>query len=518
MSQLEKDAKILTEKRVDDNPSTDGKVMSNRTAGSQGLRKFDKTKFNSFIKKKADAAPEVTPPVVHNTVETEEPKLVSIVRDSIVASTQPVLKTQNAILEEVALPQVVTAKVETKPIETPAALVISKIVDTKIEPVKSAPIAKPEAVSQSPVVQREHVQSKSHVITSESPRQPTVITTVTTQESHVKATVSTRNAHDNDHVKTHADRGFQGSHIVDESIIFNIHSLPKYHRVIMDFMFRKCSQTGTNKTSHIFTNELLGMTGMKPRTYEDALARLLEDQILTLVDVRKGRSGFRTFSIHPTIFSQLMQESRNPNQHHVNHHVESHGFAPSKEVSKFNKNITNYTQLPNVVLNKNFNFKDLDFTEVAPLHPMQVNSSIRKLAEEKLEKEEMQLFVDKFMVWMSTQKNVQSVIGLFVSKIKEYIEEGDSPVMLCLSKKELIAEQEFKVKADQLHRQAQMTEKYRNEVESKALDERFNEWISTLSSDDKVKYVPESNLAKLGSAAHNGALKAFYLENQSSNQ
>lgn len=528
MSQLEKDAKILTEKKVDDNPSTDGKVMSNRTAGSQGLRKFDKTKFNSIIKKKADVAPEVILPVVQDAVETEEPKVVSIAIVTAEAHPQPVIKTKDAILEEVADPQVVPSKVETKPIQASQPEVVLAKVETKPiftpapvakdKPSEVTPIAKTQAVSASPVVQKEPVQSKAHVITSEIPRQPTVITTVTPQESHVKATASTRNSHDNNHVKTHADRGFKGSHVVDESIIFNIHSLPKYHRVIMDFMFRKCSQTGTNKTSHIFTNELLGMTGMKPRTYEDALARLLEDQILTLVDVRKGRSGFRTFTIHPTIFSQLMQESRNPNKHHANNHVESHGFAPSKEVSKFNNNITNYTQQPNVVLNKNFNFKDLDFTEVAPLHPMQVNSSIRKLAEEKLEKEEMQLFVDKFMVWMSTQKNVQSVIGLFVSKIKEYIEEGDSPVMQCMSKKELIAEVEFKQKADQLARQQQMTEKYKNEIATNAMDERFSDWISSLSNEDKVSFVPESNLAKLGSAAHSGALKAYFIENLNNNQ
>jgi len=502
MSQLDKDAKILNQKTVGEDPSTEGKVMSKRKAGSQGFRRFQNLdKFNANVKKPLIIDPQ-------DAIETSEPQ---VVQPKPIEPLQTVIPAKvDTTVERVLNLDNFSPKPKTL-VSTPEPVRTAQIVHPK-EEVKVS-IAKTDAVSFSLVVQDEPVQSKSHAITSETPRQTTANTTVIPQESHVNSTAITRNRHDNDHAKAHDQRGFQGSYIVDESIIFNIHSLPKYHRVVMNFMFRKCSQTGTNKTSHIFTNEILGMTGMKPRNYEDALARLIEDKILTVIDVRKGRSGFRTFSIHPTIFSQLMQVSRTPNNYHANNHVETHGFPPSKEVSKLNNNITNYTQEPNVVLNKNFNFKDLDFTEIAPLHPMQVNSSIRKLAEEKLEKEEMQLFIDKFMVWVSTQKNVQSVIGLFVAKIKEYIEEGDSPVMQCLSKKELIAEAEFKFKADQLQRQTQMTEKYRHEVASNALDERYSAWISSLSTDDKMKLVPESNLAKLGSAAHNGALKAYFIEN-----
>lgn len=503
MSSLDRDSKILMGgSSADDNNSSDGgdsSKKSKRKVGGQGLRRFGTLEnFKANIKVKS---PETT--IDQSTLETSEPQV-----------TKPVASAQ----------EVIPLKNEAKSIEVQVAPLVSTVVEVKTEPTtqpklsEDASIAKTEAASTSLLVQKESVQSKSHVITSEIPRQPTINTTVILQESHVKTTDSTRHDHVNDHAKAHVQRGFQGSHLVDDSIIYNIHSLPKYHRVIVEFMFSKCSQTGTNKTSHIFTNEILGVTGMKSRTYEDALARLIEDKILTVIDVRKGRSGFRTFEIHSNIFAQLIQESRNPNKYHVNHHAEHHGFSPSKEVSKLNNNITNYTQTANVVIPKKFNFKDLDFTELASLHWTQVNSSIRKLAEEKFEKEEMQLFVDKFMVWLATQKNVQSPIAIFCSKIKEFAEEGDSAVMQCLSKKELLLEKELRAQAEQLQIAQQMADKYRNEVASNALDEKFNTWISSLTDQDKLKFVPESNWAKLGSGAHNGALRAYFVENLSNQE
>lgn len=479
MGLLDRDSKILMDNKnkesANSSEGVDASKKSKRTVGGQGLRRFGTLdKFNANIKPKTIETPTVEEKVVE--VPQHEFQAVPIKQEPAVQAI-PVQAQIAPVVEE---PKVVVTQV----------------------------------VSASPITQNEPKESNAHVITSEIPRQPTVNTTTTPQQLHVKATDSTRNNHDIDHVKTHAERGFQRSHLVDESIIYNIHSLPKYHRVIVEFMFSKCSQTGTNKTSHIFTNEILGITGMKSRTYEDALARLIEDKILTVIDVRKGRSGFRTFEIHSNIFAQLIQESRNPNKYHVNHHVENHGFPPSKEVSKFNNNITNYTQTPNVVIPKNFNFKDLDFTEVAPLHWTQVNSSIRKQVEEKFEKEEMQLFIDKFMVWMSTQKNVQSVIGLFCAKIKEYLEEGDSPVMQCLSKKELEAEKEFRQKAEQLAQQQAIVNKFNQEVASKAIDEKFEIWLNGLTDEKKLLIAPldKKGFMKLGDVAHTASLKNYFKE------
>lgn len=283
--------------------------------------------------------------------------------------------------------------------------------------------------------------------------------------------------------------------------------------ILLKTIFDEVLKHGGMTTGKTTLQELSDLSSVNIKTTDRLLTQFVRDESVTVIESRRGNNGYRILALSQSVFNYMTKFTSIQIPHQIPQ------IHSSKEVSKFNNIITNYTPQNSEVFDaKKFNFKDLDFTEVAPLHPMQVNSSIRKQAEEKLEKEEMQLFVDKFMVWMSTQKNVQSVIGLFVSKIKEYIQEGDSPVMQCLSKKEHLAEKEFRARAEQLQREHQMVEKYRNEVASIALDERYTAWISSLSSDDKMNLVPESNLAKLGSAAHNGALKAYFIENMNIDQ
>lgn len=282
---------------------------------------------------------------------------------------------------------------------------------------------------------------------------------------------------------------------------------------ILRFLFDEILKNGGTDTGRVTMPYIAEGCGVPRKSTEKLLSQLTKEGVINVVDLRVGNGGYRVLSLDPSTFTYMVNINSNQTPYQTPH------FSPSKEVSRFNNNITNYTQNPVEGLQqKNFNFKDLDFTEVAPLHWTQVNSSIRKHVEEKFEKEEMQLFVDKFMVWMSTQKNVQSVIGLFCAKIKEYLEEGDSPVMQCLSKKELEAEKEFRAKAEQLHREQLMVEKYRNEIASNAIDEKFSSWISSLTDEDKIKIVPENKWAKLGSAPHNGALKAYFIENFSNQE
>lgn len=276
---------------------------------------------------------------------------------------------------------------------------------------------------------------------------------------------------------------------------------------IIRFLFDEILKNGGTDTGRVTMPYIAEGCGVPRKSTEKLLSQLTKEGVLNVVEMRVGNGGYRVLSLDPSTFTYMVNFNQNLTPYQTPH------FGPSKEVSKFNNNITNYSQ-PNLegLQSKNFNFKDLDFTEVAPLHWTQVNSSIRKQVEEKFEKEEMQLFVDKFMVWMSTQKNVQSVIGLFCAKIKEYLEEGDSPVMQCLSKKELEAEKEFRQKAEQLAQQQAMVNKFNQEVASKAIDEKFEAWLGALSDDQKLQFVPESNYAKLGSGAHNGALKAYFIE------
>lgn len=518
MSLLDGDAKILKQNATVDTSSAESKVTSNRKAGGQGLRRFSNiNQFNAKIKEKKaiqtdlESSKSVTievPQTFGRTLNEEK-----TVNQEIVTASSPIVpQTQEQtkpVTEEVKAQEFINSE----QVVTTAS-VVENTYELKKTLVQTTPL-KTQDVSTSPAITEKKINvPESHVITAEIPRQTTVNTTIIPQEPHVNHTDFPREHRDNNHAKSHVVSGVQTDNDSANSFLLNIQSLAKYQRIIVNYMFRKCSQNGSNRTGNIFTNDLLLETGMKSRTYEDALARLLEGKFLTIDHVKKGRSGFRIFSINPIIFSQLIQEKAE-NKYHANHHVEHHGFPPSKEVSYYKNNITNYTQNPNVVISKNFNFKELDFSEVAPLHPMQVNSSIRKLAEEKLEKEDMQMFVDRFMVWVSTQKNVQNIIGLFCAKVKELAEEGDSPVMQVLSRKEALAEKEFLEQAKKLQIQEELTNKFNQEIRDQEINSKFQVWFNSITDEEKLKLVPEDSkgFSKVGSSSHTASLKAYFKDN-----
>ena len=74
-------------------------------------------------------------------------------------------------------------------------------------------------------------------------------------------------------------------------------------------------------------------------------------------------------------------------------------------------------------------FDLLDFSPVSPIGPMQVNSSIRNLVQEKLQPEQVQDFLNRFKSWLFAQQKVQNPLGMFCDKLKEFATEGDSAIL-----------------------------------------------------------------------------------------
>ena len=115
---------------------------------------------------------------------------------------------------------------------------------------------------------------------------------------------------------------------------------------------------------------------------------------------------------------------------------------PSKIVSSNLNNlpILTSTEVGTDNLNKGW-FKTLDFSKVRPIGAMQVNSSIRNLIEQKLDQDDAQNFINRFMPWMSLQTRVNNPLGLFCDKFKEYATEGDSAILLAAKRNKSNAEQ-----------------------------------------------------------------------------
>ena len=283
----------------------------------------------------------------------------------------------------------------------------------------------------------------------------------------------------------------------------------------MNFIFNECLRSGSLTTTEIRTDYLLSQTGIKIKTIEKALPILVSAGHISIPVSRRGNMGYRVFTLSESVYTLFLNEREKSfsTNHNPTHYPIS---APSKEVSINLNNLTNYTrEVHNPTEIKNFNFNELDFATVSPLRPMQVNSSIRKLAQERLQLEEMQTFIDKFMIWVGTQKNVNSILGLFCSKIKEFAEEGDSPVLSVQTEAERQLEIELAQKAEKIRMENDLVIKHKLEQKKIEDDAKFNLWLNQLTDEDKLSFVQENTYMKSGSAAHTALLKDYFITNVS---
>ena len=158
-------------------------------------------------------------------------------------------------------------------------------------------------------------------------------------------------------------------------------------------------------------------------------------------------------------------------------------------------------------------FKDLDFTLLKHIKPMMVNTTIRKLVEEKLQPEDVQIFISKFKNWLPTQSKIQNPLGIFCDKLKQYAQEGDSEVLYALSDDEIEAEKQFALDIEKRRSELELiakAKKYQLEQENEL---KFKAWIeSAEEEEDKIKLYPENAFAKFGSDIYLMGLKATFLE------
>jgi hypothetical protein len=285
------------------------------------------------------------------------------------------------------------------------------------------------------------------------------------------------------------------------------------HLAILNFIFNECLRSGSLTTTEIRTDYLLSQTGIKIKTIEKALPILVSAGHISIPVSRRGNMGYRVFTLSESVYTLFLNEREKSfsTNHNPTHYPIS---APSKEVSINLNNLTNYTrEVHNPTEIKNFNFNELDFATVSPLRPMQVNSSIRKLAQERLQLEEMQTFIDKFMIWVGTQKNVNSILGLFCSKIKEFAEEGDSPVLSVQTEAERQLEIELAQRAEKIRMENDLVIKHKIEQKKIEDDAKFNLWLNQLTDEEKLSFVQENTYMKSGSAAHTALLKDYFMTN-----
>lgn len=533
MSLLDSDAKVLKKNASDEKTSVESKAMSNRTAGGLGLRRFGNiNNFNANIKKKkaiqADVSQtsEVIAEVQVNVVgeskpaQVEEVTIVSpaVAKEDVIQPEVVVEVTINQaalVADETPSQQSVPIEAATPQINTPVEILKAQAElppKKKFEPVVKASNAVQSALASITANKNTVIQSVTQNVDSQLPQTEVVNTPKAAPVAKTEVFETPQPRGKSETLMPH--RTPQNK--VSNEVVQN-HNLPKTLPInhfkgnalfLMKFFFEEMVKNGGSATRRLTLSEISLLSGVNYKTTDRLLSQFVREGDVILVESKKGNGGYRTLALNQNVFNLMIKFTSGQTPHQI----------PQLRTSSIDSSINvNYTRTANEVIQthqRNFNFKELDFSAVAPFNQMQVNSGIRKLAEERLEREEMQLFVDRFPVWIATQKNVTSPLGIFCSQIKALAEEGDSPVMYVLSKKEVLAEREFHKNAEALMKQTEMAEKYRNEVVSIDVEAKFDEWVVTLSDEQKLTIVPEMNAhSRLGSQGHNHLLRAYFRDN-----
>ena len=157
-------------------------------------------------------------------------------------------------------------------------------------------------------------------------------------------------------------------------------------------------------------------------------------------------------------------------------------------------------------------FKDLDFSQVPIIRPMLVNSAIRKQVESELDRDDVQIFINKFKNWLASQHKIQNPVAIFCEKLKEWCNEGASDVLYALSDEEIEIEKVFALEVEKKRQELALIEKAKSFKLEQDSELKFEAWFKSSTDDEKKELFKPQEFAEFGSAHYIAALKSTYLE------
>lgn len=289
----------------------------------------------------------------------------------------------------------------------------------------------------------------------------------------------------------------------------------------LNHFFDKCIGNGSRLTGPLSVESLSIAIECNIKTTQTVVYRLEKEGYILRVEFKAGRGGWTSYEIPQDIYNQMLQLTTKPTtnlrqnlQHTYNKLTaqltsELTTTAPSKLDSKNNLNLTNLTQPP-----ANPWFKDLDFSKVTPIGPMQVNSTIRNLVQEKLNPDDVQNFLNRFTSWVATQSKISNPLGMFCEKLKEFANEGDSPILYAMTEEERQIEAQFAAQVEKARAEMELINKAREQSRLKQKEESFESWFQNASEEEMINLFKPNAIAKLGSPSYKLGLKAVYMESE----
>jgi hypothetical protein len=288
-------------------------------------------------------------------------------------------------------------------------------------------------------------------------------------------------------------------------------------KIVVDFIYDQCVWTGSLVTPPITKQQMLAGTGIKSDSLKMSVKRLREKQIIDKDSFKDGKGGWTKYKISEIAYRDLtnLRKSISLNQNIYAVKVGTNlGTNSSSKIVSNNLNKLPILTSEEVGTEKYIQgwFKTLDFSKVRPIGPMQVNSSIRNLVEQKLDQDDAQNFINRFMSWMSLQTRVNNPLGLFCDKFKEYATEGDSAVLLAVTDEERQIEVELAERFEKMRAENELIAKHRDESVKRQQDDEFEIWIDGLTREEKITLVPTNSYMAENSPAHRAILKQRFIE------
>ena len=290
-------------------------------------------------------------------------------------------------------------------------------------------------------------------------------------------------------------------------------------KTILDF----CQERGSANTGPVSREVFELRTGIDGEVIRVTCVRLVKEGYLNVLESKRGNGGYTVYELHPNTHSQLISgyirnnsvtiAEQKRNNSVTESVTDSVTTAPSKIDSKNYNNLTNYLESNSTTATW---FKELDFSKVSPIGPMMVNATIRSLVQQKLNPEIVQDFINRFTSWVATQSRVSNAVGLFCDKLKELANEGDSPVLACMTEEERQVEVAYAAQVEKARLELELIQKARAIEQEKAKEADFEKWYSTATESEKDLLVPTSKLAPEGSEVRKGLLKASYFSKEQS--
>jgi predicted transcriptional regulator len=281
--------------------------------------------------------------------------------------------------------------------------------------------------------------------------------------------------------------------------------------VILLYLFKTTTETGTHLTKEVSANELAQIAKTSIGSARSAINELIDKNLVTRKIFSKAGWTVYEFSDHSyhliLKYTQNITDSglyRFYTEMTIQNYID---LSPSKVVSNINTNLqTKNTELDQLTW-PTINVSEINLNQIIKFGV--TRKQIQDIFNQKLNftTSTLQDFVDRFSIYASEPKNIKninSIQAVFV-KMAQLASKGQDPLV------------DIETDADRIIRERieslKAIQEMRLKQESELITLEFENWYICLSSVQRDEASPPSAVSKSGSSTQKLILKNYFIEN-----